>query len=106
MIHFAFLACFGVQLCWAFPSLGLSFTSVGGRSNILTRKCVHAVKMSATSIPLVGIPDAASVTLPLLGPKKNAISGSPIEYCLEVPYNQRTHLNYRFHMVFDVPKAV
>jgi hypothetical protein len=40
--------------------------------------------MSSTSVPLVGIADAAAATLPLLGPKKNAIAGAPIEYCLEV----------------------
>jgi hypothetical protein len=42
--------------------------------------------MSSASIPLLGISDAATVELPLLGPKKNAISGSPMEYCLEVAY--------------------
>ena len=42
------------------------------------------LRMSSTSVPLVGIADAAAAPLPLLGPKKNAIGGAPIEYCLEV----------------------
>ena len=83
-IHFLLFAGLCAHVCEAFTSIGI--LGYGDRFWGSRRKPVQSNRMSASSIPLIGIPDAAGAMLPLLGPKKNAISGSPIEYCLEVLY--------------------
>jgi hypothetical protein len=62
--------------------------------------------MSGLSVPLVGIDDAEKADLPLLGPKKNALSGSPMEYCLEVENFDEVLLWKCFLLKFSSPTPV